>query len=336
MIPVLIFAFNAIAPILILILIGYFCRKSGFISLKTMKEMNRLNFRFSFFCLMFINLYGISDISEFRIEPLIFMMSVIVLLTVLGLVLSGYFTEKRERRGVLIQSAFRSNYAIIGTPMVESLAGGEGVLLATFFQLPLIMYFNIVSVITYSIFSEREEKTSVGKVILGCFKNPIILGLLTGSLALVIREFIPLDPEGLPVFSLERDIPWLYKVMLELSRAATPLALISLGGQLEIGEIKSFKKELSFALISRLIAAPLIGFSLAFLLDSLGIIEIDKVMAAVMVVAFGSPLAVSSAAMAAEMGADDALAGQVVVWSSIISMLTLFIISGLLKFMGIL
>ncbi len=305
-------------------------------SLKSLKEMNRFNFRFSFFCLMFINLYGIKDMSMIPLKPLGFLMASIVLLTLLGVVFSGHFTDRRNRRGVLIQSAFRSNYAIIGISLAESLSGSEGVILATVCQLPLILYFNIVSVITYSIYSDSGEKTDVLSVVKGCFKNPIILGLLSGSLVLVVRQFIPVDSSGGPVFSIENDFPWVYRVMRDLSRVATPVALVSLGGQLEIGDTRYFRRELCFGIVSRTIAAPIIGFSLAFLYERLGFMTINNSLAAVMVAVFGTPLAVSSAAMASEMGADDALAGQVVVWTSIISMFTLFIISGCLRFSGIL
>ena len=41
---------------------------------------------------------------------------------------------------------------------------------------------------------------------------------------------------------------------------------------------------------------------------------------------FGSPVAVSSAVMAQEMENDGVLAGQLVVWTSVVSMLTIYMI----------
>ena len=46
---------------------------------------------------------------------------------------------------------------------------------------------------------------------------------------------------------------------------------------------------------------------------------------------FGSPVAVSSYTMSAQMGADDTLAGQILVFTSILSIFTLFIGIVLLK-----
>ena len=47
---------------------------------------------------------------------------------------------------------------------------------------------------------------------------------------------------------------------------------------------------------------------------------------AILIALFASPIAVSSAPMAAQMGQDEELAGQIVVWTSALSAFTLFII----------
>ena len=46
---------------------------------------------------------------------------------------------------------------------------------------------------------------------------------------------------------------------------------------------------------------------------------------------FATPVAVSSAIMAGEMDNDEVLAGQLVVWSSLFSMLTMFVIIVIVK-----
>ncbi len=47
---------------------------------------------------------------------------------------------------------------------------------------------------------------------------------------------------------------------------------------------------------------------------------------AILIALFASPIAVSSAPMAAQMGQDEELAGQIVVWTSALSAFSLFII----------
>ena len=50
---------------------------------------------------------------------------------------------------------------------------------------------------------------------------------------------------------------------------------------------------------------------------------------------FATPVAVSSAVMAKEMGGDDDLAGQLVVWTSLFSTVTIFVYVTVLKMLGI-
>lgn len=85
------------------------------------------------------------------------------------------------------------------------------------------------------------------------------------------------------------------------------------------------KKELTAGVAARLIGAPVMGFTLAFAAAALGIITLDATAIAVLIALFGSPMAVASVVMASEMNADDILAGQIVVWTTLLSMASIFI-----------
>lgn len=138
------------------------------------------------------------------------------------------------------------------------------------------------------------------------------------------------------IFSLRGDFPWLYQVIENLSGAATPIALIVLGGQFKISRIKALKKELISGILLRLIIVPLIVFFVIFIAQSMGHIVLTKASVAMFTAICGSPMVVSAVGMCQEMGADSELAGQIVVWTSILGMGTLFIIICLLKVMRLL
>ena len=53
-----------------------------------------------------------------------------------------------------------------------------------------------------------------------------------------------------------------------------------------------------------------------------------------MVAVCASPVAVSSAVMTQEIGGDDQLASQIVVWSSVLSMVSIFLIVYALRTLG--
>ena len=86
------------------------------------------------------------------------------------------------------------------------------------------------------------------------------------------------------------------------------------------------KKQIVIGTAWRLVLAPFFGLAPAVLLSkytsvlSFGMMEYPALIAL-----FATPVAVSSAIMAAEMENDETLAGQLVVWSSLFSILTMFI-----------
>lgn len=364
MLAVLQYSFNAVMPIILLILLGVFARRKGFLEPPMLRKVNKFNFRFNFFAMMFMNLYEVESIRQMPVRMGVFMIASHCLLVLLGIILSGFLTGERFRRGVLVQALFRSNYAIIGIPVTVALVGDIGGQIASFLQLPVVLFYNMVSVLLLSYYSDYEaqyrlygegplaesnqsreeqkkamaQKSGVdfGKILKGLVTNPLIQGLLTGMVVLLIREVIPRGVDGELVFSMRNDLPWLYSSLQSLARMATPLALIVLGGQLEMKEIKGYRKELIAGVLMRLVGAPAVGFSLLYVAVRLGFLVVGRPEIAVVVAIFGSPLAVSSIVMANEMGGDGHLDGQIVVWSSIFGMLSLFVLISILRSRGLL
>lgn len=325
---------NAVFPILFLIFLGYFGRRTGMLSDQTVAQINRFNFRFGYFCLMFTNIYSV-DLSEgLPLVMIALVLGIIVLLTLVGWGASAFLTKERSRKGILIQASFRSNYAIIGMMMAQALAGQEAAALVAIFQLPAVLYYNTVSVLVMSIYSDSKKKPSVGSVLHSMATNPLIQGIMTAIVVLLLRPLVPTGADGQPVFSISGTLPWLLSTMTHLTRMATPLSLICLGGNLKISEAGGYMKELVGGVILRLISAPIIGFSIVYLAERAGIISISPPMVAMLVSVLGSPLATAAAIMAKEMDADAGLAGQLVVWTSILSMGTLFILVSILRVCG--
>ena len=117
-----------------------------------------------------------------------------------------------------------------------------------------------------------------------------------------------------------------------LSGLATPLALLSLGAQFEFSAIKELKKEIIFGTVARTVIVPLICLSIAyFAFRNL----FSGAHFAAFVALFATPLAVSTVPMTQEMNGDSDLAGQIVVWSTIVSGFTIFLTAFILKAVGV-
>ena len=100
------------------------------------------------------------------------------------------------------------------------------------------------------------------------------------------------------------------------------MALIALGGQFELSVVKPLFKQITLGVLWRIVLVPVITLGLAYYLeDSIPGMEFAY---AGLIALFATPVAVSSAIMVHEMGGDEKLAGQLVIWSSIFSIFTLF------------
>ena len=331
---VLVFSFNAVAPILLLILVGWCARRMGLVDVPSLKKINRMNFRFGFCALMFINLYSLESADEIPWPLVWYILFSLVLLTAAGWAVGRLVTKKRERMPVLMMAAFRSNYAIIGLVLTEAVAGQAGLAIATIIQLPTVLYFNLVSTVILTLYggTGKLDWKKLGRELA---MNPLVQGILAGGIALWVRSWVPLEAAGTPVFVLSRDVPWLYTSLNYLARMSTPLAIIVLGGQLEPKEVSAFRRELVTGVAMRLVLAPAVGFGLAGVLAHWGWLTLDAGCYAMMIAAYGSPMAVSAVVMSAEMGADDRLCGQLVVWSCILSLPSMFILTAILRFLGL-
>ena len=158
-------------------------------------------------------------------------------------------------------------------------------------------------------------------MLLGIAKNPLLIAVAIGMVFLGIRE-LQWAMFGEVVFSFSRDLKFLYTAVNNLKNFATPFALLVLGGQFEFSAVKGLLKEIVAGTVWRIVLAPLLGLGVAALLSSRmgwGVNEFPGLVAL-----FGSPVAVSSAVMAGAMGSDEQLATQLVVWTSIFSIVTIF------------
>ena len=216
---------------------------------------------------------------------------------------------------------------IIGIPLATAIGGSAAAAVLTPLQAPAVIMYNSMSVIFLSIYNRNaESKIDGGRIVRSVFKNPLVKGLLLGILALAIREVLPVNELGHPVISLRYNLPFLYDILGSLSKVATPLALVALGGQFSFGAVKSLRREIITTTLGRLVAAPAIGFTLAYTASRMGFFAWEPALVAAFIAVFASPVSVSSAPMASEMNADDVLAGQLVVWTSLRGTVSLFVL----------
>lgn len=320
------YAANAILPLIILIALGYILKQKGMFDSIFFKNANKLVFRVCLPTLLFYNIYNISDLQSMRMDVVIYALVLVMLLFLAGIVTAKLFIRDPKQKGVILQCVFRSNYAIIGIPVAEALGGAEAVATASLLSAFSIPLYNILAVISLTVYMHGDARTDWKTILKKIARNPLIIGVLAGVAAVAVRSLIPAGADGKPVFTIKNQLPFVYSAVQNLARIASPLALLVLGGQFTFQAVRGMKKQIVIGTAWRLVLAPFFGLAPAVLLSkytsvlSFGMMEYPALIAL-----FATPVAVSSAIMAAEMENDETLAGQLVVWSSLFSILTMFI-----------
>lgn len=321
---VFITAVDAVLPILLLILLGYGLKCVGWVNADFSKIGNKLVFNIFLPIMLFMSVYSIESIAAIQWDIVIYCSVILCLLFAIGYGIAVFGTKVPERKGVLMQCSFRSNYAIIGLPLAAALGGEEAMAVTSVISAFAIPFFNIFSVLALSMFikdTQQKKRNYFKEVVM----NPMIIGVALGLVALIIRQ-LETEIFGEVVFSLKNHTKFIYTALNNIKNLTSPFALIIMGTQFEFSAVKGLFKEIVFGTVARVVIAPLIGIGFAFILSTqFGIISCGAVEYPALLALFGAPTAVSGAVMAMQMKNDEQLATQLVVWSSLFSILTIFL-----------
>ncbi|MDO5517979.1 MAG: AEC family transporter [Clostridium sp.] len=307
----LILSFNVVTPLFINIAFGYFIKRIRLIDSNTLKVMNNVTFKTFLPLLLFYNVYKTKLDGTIDARLMIFAPSAIFLACVLGTMVILVLEKENKRRGVLIQSIFRSNFVLFGLPVVISLFGDESAGVTSMLIAVIVPMFNFLAVIILEIF--RGGKIDIRKIVQGIITNPLILSSMLGLILLFLNVRLP--------YFIEKSIN-------DISKIATPLALIILGGSFEFSQVSGNIKQILIGVIGKLIVVPIIFVPIAI---KLGFRHIEL---ATLMIMLTAPTAVSSFTMAEQMDGDGELAGQLVVFSSAVSVFTIFIWVFIIKQLG--
>ena len=296
-------SFNAVLPIFILMLLGYFLKKIKITDKKGFDTMNKLVFKVFLPVLLFYNIYTTDLGSIFDVKLITFSVLRVLLVFVIGYFVAIIITKDNLKRGVVLQGFFRSNLALLGLPLIGYIYGENSGGLISLVLSIIVPLFNVLAVFTLERFCRGKAKLDIIDVLKGVIKNPLIIGCLVGILFLVLGIKLPVVLE---------------KSVKDISSVATPLAIIALGAEFEYKTIKESSKELLITVCAKLVIIPFVMLLLATLLGFRG-----EALSCILVV-FGTPIAVSSFSMVQQMGGDEHLAAHIVIMSSAFCLLSLF------------
>lgn len=304
----LIFSINVVLPLFLTMCLGTFLRKINIFDEIFLKKANNFIFKALLPTLLFKNIYTSKISDVFNGKVVLFAVLIVFILIMLLVVIVPKFEKENKNRGVLIQGMFRSNFVLFGIPLATNIAGSEGATITAMLIAIVIPIYNLSCVVILNIYS--KDNLDFKETFKDIAKNPLIIGSITGVLTSVLNINLPLTIE---------------KTISDIASIATPLALIILGGEFEIGNVYKNKKYIVIVSFVKLILVPAIVMPVAILLKFRGpeLVALFAMAAA--------PIAVSSFTMAQQCDSNYELAGQIVFITTILSSFTIFVFTYIFK-----
>lgn len=303
----LIFSLNSVAPMITIIVIGYFLARVGILKEPLISQCNRLCYQIFLPIQLFRSIYTSDTGFSSAGSVLFFCVGGSLLLYALILLLSLKLERTPERRAGLATAYMKSNFILFGLSIASTLLGEGNIATVSLIIAVLVPINNIVVVTVFSMLIKDKQSQEGGNQLVSIVKkvltNPIFLG---AALALIVSRI----PFTMPYF--------ITKTIDQLANVSIPLALLLLGASFKFSNIAVYSKEILLTIVLKGMVIPGTALALGHMLGFTG-----AQMVAVLVV-FGSPAASSSYVMAKEFGADDLLSANLVLFTSIVSAFTIF------------
>lgn len=309
---------NILLPLFAVIALGAILRGAGFAPPGFFREMNRLVYWVAIPCFLFYKTAEatLEGVSAVRV-------SAVVLAGMLGAIGLGYLAAwalhlPRTQTGAFVQGGYRGNLAYVGLPvaLMALSAGGApaepGLEAAAVITVALsIPAYNIAAISI--LVGSREGGAGqfmprIRQLLLRLGTNPLLISCLAGLGVLAFGWRLPAA---------------LRETCKTIGDMTTPLALLGIGATLTFGSLRAYWRTAGLATLVKLVGSPLIGLLCAALL---GLSAGER---GVALIFLASPTAAASYVMAQQLGADDLLAANIIVVSTVLSALALGVVLAL-------
>ncbi|MEH6577266.1 MAG: AEC family transporter [Amphritea sp.] len=301
-IDTLLFTGNIVAPIFFIVFLGYLLLRLRVIDAAFVTTASRLVFTIALPALVFMSISRMDFQAVFNPALLsYFVIGTTITFTILWQI-SKRFILKPEDLGVFIQGSFRGNFGIVGLAASFNMFGDSGLAQASLLLACVIPLYNILSVLALSLPMQRESGLNLIKLLKDIASNPLIIAVI---LALPFSYF----GWGLPAVG--------NKIGNYFANLTLPLALLAIGGSLNLKSLRDSSRQASWATLTKLVILP-VALTLGAWLYGFRAQEIG-----VLFVLFGCPTAAASFVMAKAMNGNAQLAANIILTTTLGSVITL-------------
>lgn len=208
-----------------------------------------------------------------------------------------YLNVSIDRRNIMRYGTLINNAGFAGLPVVDSVFGNNGLILASIFLIPIRIFMWSAGITMLS-----AEKQSALNVLIKLLKNPsivaVFLGIFRGMLEIKLPEFLD-------------------TALISMSNAVSPMAMIAVGSIIATIRIKGLiDKDVLFFTVIRLGVIPITTLVITkFLGFSSMLIGVSTILTAM-------PAATTTALLAAQYNSDVLFASRLVFVTTVLSIIT--------------
>ncbi len=301
------YSVNATMPVFLVMVIGWMLMKIGMLKdEKFLSVANKFIFNVSLPVMLFIDMWETDVKSDFDLKLVVYS-AIITTIAFAGIwIFAKLCLEDKAMIGAFVQAAYRSSVAVLGVAFMTNIYGSASLIpMIIIGSVPL---YNIYAVIVLTIEGEdaqnlTNKKALVKKTVMGVITNPIIIGIVIGTIASLINLQLPTIA---------------YKTLNSVAQICSPLSLIVIGASFEGKKAIAKVKPALICSMIKLIIMPA-----AFLLPAAFLFGFRDEALTALVIMLGSPSTPSCYIMAKNMKNDTVLTSSVIAMTTLASSITL-------------
>lgn len=301
-------------PIFVIVFLGWWLKRIGWLDERFISTGSKLVFNLALPALILIKILEVDLSQVFNL----FQVGYGLVATLIGFYAVWLWGKRYKatpaQRGVFVQGSFRGNLGIIGLALCLNMYGAKGLAIGSILLAFLTLEYNILSVFALSAPFQNSQSLDIKNLLKGIVSNPLIIAILTG---LVMKL-------------LELHLPYvLFRSGEYFSSMTLPLALLCVGGSIDMKTLKQSSALSIYATFNKLVLLPALFTIGAYFAGIRGIYL------GTLFIMFASPAATVGFIMAKAMKGDAEMAANIIALSTVLSILSISAGILLLKAIGI-
>ncbi len=299
-----------LAPVVLIITLGWGLMRVGFLSTPALGEINRLTYWVGLPALLIERISSATPTLGSIGGMLIVLVGTAAMMISVSAVAAWFWRLPARSLVTFVHGSYRGNLTFVGLPIVIYAFAGtpqaaaiEAAALVAF--VPMVIVYNVCAVVLMQLPGKAHPLVALRRVAAGLATNPILLATIAGmALALLGWQ--------LPVFA--------HRTLAAVGQMALPLALLGIGGGLYATRVRGQRHWAIAAGVLKTWIGPLVGGLLGIWMG-LGSEEMRLVL-----IFLACPTAAAAYVLVQQMDGDTALIASTIVISHVLALPAMLVV----------